>query len=240
MRKIIFLVGFGAFINFIALLLAANFHFGHLVLGFASICLMLYAFVYIKLLKKFRQMLLAVCVIPVAIAGFLALYGNSTHVDYSEDVVIVLGAGLNGDEVGGHLRLRLDAAITYLNKNENALVTVSGGLGVGRRITEAQAMSNYLQRNGISEDRIIQEGSSTSTFENLSFSNEILTEIFPEGYRAVIATNDFHIYRATRLAQSIGIDANGLGAPTPLHSYAANYSREVFATVYYWVFGGWA
>jgi uncharacterized SAM-binding protein YcdF (DUF218 family) len=125
----------------------------------------------------------------------------------------------------------------YLNRNTNAVVVVSGGLGAGRNITEAEAMSRYLVAQGISSERILQEGASTSTYENLSFSNGILTEYFPLGFRAVVVTNDFHIFRATRQARSLDIDAVGLGAPTPWHSFAANYLREMMAIINFLIFG---
>jgi len=131
----------------------------------------------------------------------------------------------------------LDTAVMYLNRNPNAIVVVSGGLGAGRNITEAEAMSRYLVAQGISPERILKEGASTSTYENLSFSNEILTEYFPNGFRAVIVTNDFHIFRATQQAQSLDIDAVGLGASTPWHSFAANYLREILAIINFLIFG---
>jgi uncharacterized SAM-binding protein YcdF (DUF218 family) len=151
--------------------------------------------------------------------------------------VIVLGAGLVGDEVGSHLALRLDTAVEYLNGNADAVVVVSGGLGAGRNVTEAEAMSRYLVMRGISPGRILLEDKSTSTYENLLFSSEILSRHFTDSFRVVVVTNDFHVFRATRQARSLGIDANALGAPTPWHSLSANYMREMFAVVNFIFFG---
>jgi len=236
--KIILLaLGIIALINFVALLLVTNIHFGHMMLGVSAVVLIVYALIFEKIPQWVHITLWSVCVVPVVFAGFLAVYGRTNHVDYTEDVVIVLGAGLRGDEVGGHLAMRLDTAAAYLNQNPNALVIVSGGLGAGRNITEAEAMSRYLMQQGISPERILQEGQSTSTYENLSFSKEILSEYFPEGFRAVVITNDFHVFRATHQARNLGIDAISLGAPTPWHSFAANYMREMFAVINFWIFG---
>ena len=236
-KIIIFSIGIIALIYFVVVLLTANTHFGHIMVGFASVVLMAYAVFLDKIPRKIHIAVWAVCAVPVLFAGFLAVYGRISHVNYTEDAVIELGAGLQGDEVGGHLALRLDTAVKYLDMNPYAVVVVSGGLGVRRNITEAEAMSRYLVVQGISPERILQEGKSTSTYENLSFSNEILTDYFTDGFRAVVVTNDFHIFRAIRQARNLGIDATALGAPTPWHSIPANYLREMTAIINFLIFG---
>jgi uncharacterized SAM-binding protein YcdF (DUF218 family) len=237
--KIVFILSLGTFalINSVVLLFTTNIHLGHIMFGFAAVLLVLYAVFCERIPRTIHIALWVACAAPVFFALFLMIYGKSNNADYTEDAVIVLGAGLNGDEVGSHLALRLDTAVTYLNQNLNAVVVVSGGLGAGRNITEAEAMSRYLLAQGISPDRILQEGKSTSTYENLSFSNEILIEYFPDGFRAVVVTNDFHVFRATRQARILGIDATSIGAPTPWHSLAANYLREMIAIINFLIFG---
>jgi len=175
------------------------------------------------------------CLIPICFSLFLGIYGNVSTADYTENVVIVLGAGIRGEEVGAHLARRLDTAIDYLRRNPNAVVIVCGGLGVGEVITEAEAMARYLIRHGVSPDRIIKEDRSTSTYENLTFAREILDEYFPDGFRAVLVTNDFHIYRTASLARRAGLYVNRLGAPTPLSALPANYLREMAAVVNMWL-----
>ena len=214
-----------------------NMHFGNMMFIVLSITFIAYIFFRKKIPRKIHIAIWAACVVPIFFAGFLMIYSRSKHVDYTENVVIVLGAGLRGDEVGAHLASRLDTAITYLERNLNAVVVVSGGLGAGRNITEAEAMSRYLTARGISPERILLEGESTSTYENLLFSDKILSDYFPDGFRAVVVTNDFHIFRASRMARSLEIDATALGAPTPWRSVAPNYLREMAAVIYFLIFG---
>ncbi|MCL2387112.1 MAG: YdcF family protein [Defluviitaleaceae bacterium] len=238
MNKVFLIIGILAFLNFLVLLFVTGIHFGHVFLGISSVAVIGYGLIFDKIPQWVHITIWTVCVVPIALSGFLAVYGRTTNLDYTEDVVIVLGAGLRHDEeVGTHLATRLDTAIIYLNQNPNAIVITSGGLGAGRTITEAEAMSRYLIRHGIAPERIIQEGKSTSTHENLVFSNEILSSYFPDGFRAVLVTNDFHIYRSVRTARNIGINVTPLGAPTPWHTIAANYARETLAVLHMWVFG---
>ncbi len=127
------------------------------------------------------------------------------------DYVIVLGAQIKGTRVTKSLAKRLDRAYEYAIENENCIIIVSGGQGVGEETTEAQAMKKYLVDKGLEADRIIEEGKSTTTKENLLFSMEIIDN--PDA-NVVIATNNFHIFRAKKLAGKMGYN-NVSGAPAP-------------------------
>ena len=166
---------------------------------------------------------------------FIGVYGNIDNADFYEDAVIVLGAGLRGENVSNILAYRLDAAVEYSLNNPNALIIVSGGLGQNAEITEALAMERYLIAQGIPKEKIIKEELSTSTFENLLFSKHILDALFEEPYRIVIITSNFHIFRASRLAARLELDAGHIGARINLRSVPANFSRE-FAAILWMIF----
>jgi len=88
-----------------------------------------------------------------------------------------------------------------------------------------------LTARGIPRDKILLEELSTSTYENLVFAREILEEHFSDGFRAVLITNDFHIYRAVRTARRAGIDVNRIGAYTNWYTWPVNYLREILAVL---------
>jgi len=90
---------------------------------------------------------------------------------------------------------------------------------------------------GVPRERILLEDLSTSTLENLTFAYGILNEQFPEGFRAVVVSNDFHMFRAVSTARSVGMNVNHLGAPTPTRLLAENYLREMLAVINFWFFG---
>ena len=149
------------------------------------------------------------------------------------DAVIVLGAGLRGDQVSYTLALRLNAAIEYLENNPETIVIVSGGMGIGETVTEGYAMKNYLLRKGISENRILCEEESTSTIENFKFSKVILDEYFgTENYNVVFATNDFHCIRAGIYASKAGFSAQSLASKSMLSTIPADYCREYLALIW--------
>lgn len=92
---------------------------------------------------------------------------------------------------------------------KNIKIIVSGGQGNGEDISEAQAMYDYLVQNGIPADIIIKEDKSTNTEENFRFSEKFIEE---KSAKIGIVTNNFHIYRAKKLAHAKGLD-NITGIP---------------------------
>jgi uncharacterized SAM-binding protein YcdF (DUF218 family) len=167
----------------------------------------------------------------------IAVYGNTDTVNYNEDAVIVLGAGLRGDKITYPLAYRLDRAVEYLNVNQKALAVVSGGKGSGETVTEAYAMKKYITERGIDPLRIITEEKSTSTSENLRFSKEILDKTLGSGYTCAVITNRFHVLRASLMAKKVGLNATHAGAKIQPYSVPVNYLRELAALLKYFLLG---
>ena len=169
---------------------------------------------------------------------FLIIYGRRDTVSYDETALIVLGCGIRGEKLSPALRMRLDRALRYHRKNESAYVVVSGGQGPQEAITEALGMERYLTAHGVPAERIIREERSTSTEENFAFSKKLLDERLGTGYRIAFVTNDYHVYRASRLAALAGLNGDRhLHTSTPIVSALPNSLREGIATVKLWVFG---
>ena len=79
------------------------------------------------------------------------------------DYIIVLGAGIKGEQVPPLLASRIDQGIEILKKNPKALFIMSGGQGKGEDIPEGEAMARYAINKGIDESKIIIENKSTNT-----------------------------------------------------------------------------
>ncbi len=147
------------------------------------------------------------CVVFLTMEGLIISKMNE-KADKGADYIIVLGAQVRGERVTKSLAKRLDAAYEYLIQNEDTLVVCTGGQGRGEDITEALAMKRYLMEKGIDEDRIIMEDKSTSTYENLKFSLEIIGD---KEAKIAIVTNNFHVYRAVHLGKYVGFtDVSGI------------------------------
>lgn len=216
-------------------------HLGTLSLFVIGICLVLFG--YLKIFKqvpiiknKTLSRLVMVCIV-LAFCSFVAVEtmiwtGAKDESNTKVDFVVLLGAGLQGDKIPETLMNRIDKCVAYLQSNPTTKVVVSGGQGIGETITEAEAMKKYLVQNGISDNRIYEESRATSTYENLSYSKEILDRAFGSSdYTILIATNDFHIFRAKILAKRLGFKAYGMPAKTWWGSFPSNCIREYFAVV---------
>ena len=166
-----------------------------------------------------RRAICAVCVAGALFAGGLCglIFSAAAATPAAGlDALVVLGAGLRPDGTPSEaLAYRLDAALDYLEDNPETACVVSGGQGLGESCTEAGAMYDYLLEQGLDAGRVTREDRSTSTAENVRNSAELLEP----GSSVGIVTNDFHLYRALRIAEKNGLaGASGLAAPSnPLY-----------------------
>lgn len=170
-------------------------------------------------------LLIAGVVFFVTMEGMIISKMNSKASDDIE-YLVVLGAQVKGSRVTKSLAKRLDAAYDYLVLNPETMVVCTGGQGVGEDITEASAMMNYLIEAGIKKDRIILEDKSTSTYENLKFTLDILDKT----KKIAVVTNNFHVYRAMYLADKVGFkDVQGVAGKSDNRLLLNYMVREGFA-----------
>jgi uncharacterized SAM-binding protein YcdF (DUF218 family) len=167
----------------------------------------------------------------IAVEGYLIIGSvTSKEIDTAEvDVMIILGAGLKGETPSKTLVSRLEAGKVVLDANKELPVVVSGGQGEGEVIPEAEAMGRYLMENGISEDRIMYEKTSTTTYENLRNSREVLEQQGMEDPKVLIVTSDYHVVRAEMIAGDLDMDAVGVSGNSPFVVRVNYFIREYFA-----------
>ena len=188
---------------------------------------------YTRLKKRkwpLRLLCAAFALLP-AFMLFLVLYGRRDTASYDEDVLLVLGAGIDGEAVTPQLERRLEAAYAYHLRNPDALLVVSGGQGEGETISEALAMERWLTARGVPSARILREERSASTYENLANTKALLEQRFSHPYRVALVTSDYHVYRAARLAAAAGLDAVHLHADAEWYALPARCLRECAAVV---------
>ncbi len=151
------------------------------------------------------------------------------------EYAIVLGCGLFGEAPSWLLAERLKTAEEYAWQYPNCKLILSGGQGRGEAISEAEAMRRWLVQKGISQERLILEAQSRNTYENLRNSNQILDARDGEiVHDCLIISNDFHLYRARRLAKIVGINTDTLAAPTPVGTVGM-FLREGISVIFSWL-----
>jgi len=168
------------------------------------------------------------------------MHGAYDHVDGEPEVMVILGCQVKPWGPSILLQDRLDEALTYLEEHPDITIVVSGGQGPDEHISEAQAMADYLQANGISREQILLEDQSHNTVQNFRNSRAILEEL---GYdleetEVLVVSNGFHLTRARMLAQRTGFEeVSTLAAPSShVPSRLKMYIREPLALVKSFVF----
>lgn len=144
--------------------------------------------------------------------------------------LVILGCKVRGESASITLIERLEAGYTYLTEHNEAACVLSGGKGPGEDISEAECMYRYLIDKGIQSERLYREDQSTSTRENLAFSKQIIEENNLSN-NIIIATNEFHMYRAGEIAESLGLNWGAASGKTIWYLFPTYYVRELYANV---------
>jgi uncharacterized SAM-binding protein YcdF (DUF218 family) len=142
--------------------------------------------------------------------------------------VVVLGSKVSGTVPSADLRVRIEAAGAYLKANPQAKCIVSGGQGAGELKTEASVMKEYLVKQGIDSSRILTEDQSTTTEENLKNSLQIIKKNSLSDDLAIV-TDEYHEFRAGKIAQNLGVKSYAVSAHTPWYIFSACWARELLA-----------
>jgi uncharacterized SAM-binding protein YcdF (DUF218 family) len=153
------------------------------------------------------------------------------------DVIIVLGCRVYGTEPSPMLKERLNEGIKLFNQGYGNYIIVSGGKGPGEDITEAEAMQTYIISKGVDKSKIIIEDRSTSTFENISYSSEIMHK---HGlYTSIIVSNKYHLKRTSLMAKKNNINASysGVFAKRYVSYEISGFLREILALWKFYVLG---
>ena len=122
------------------------------------------------------------------------------------DFIIIHGAGLlDGERVTPLLKRRIDKAVEAFkkSKNPNIKLIASGGKGADEKVSEAQAILNYLlEETDVPRESVLLEEESRTTYENLLFSKRLGETflknprfLFHSGVCGSLCENEMDVYR---------------------------------------------
>ena len=163
-----------------------------------------------KILRLCYLAAVALLLVLALITGVFVYRASLGSPETSCDAIIVLGAGVNGEEPSLSLWERIQAAYDYLEAHPDCVAVLSGGQGDGEDITEAACMFRELTALGIAPQRLILEEQAESTRENLTSSLALL-----EGYETIgLVSSDYHLCRAGLMGKNLGLSPVGIPAHT--------------------------
>lgn len=182
--------------------------------------------------KIFLSIIALMLAAGICLAGFLSvkMISSANNAPERPCTAVVLGCKVKGTVPSLMLKRRLEAAYGYLDENPEAMCIVSGGQGTGEEISEAEAMKRYLTEKGIDSGRILMEDRSVNTHENLAFSKAVLEENGLDS-EIVIITDGFHQYRASLIAEELGLRSYSVSCHTRTELVPTYWVREWFALI---------
>jgi vancomycin permeability regulator SanA len=146
----------------------------------------------------------------------------------SADVAIVFGAQLapGGQEPMTFLRNRLDTAAGLVSSGRVKALLISGDAGGGSG-NEVRVMSAYLAARGVEESRLVIDPHGLDTYDTCKRAHDVYGVS-----RALLVSQDVHLYRAVTLCRGVGVDAWGVDAGCEgcrTTTIIKNALRDVFA-----------
>ena len=178
----------------------------------------------------------------LAILGLACIVGMMGFVYYMEthlppigdsEVIIVLGAQVKPDGTPSvALERRLPAALeSYLDDRQ--LIIVCGAQGSNEPRAEGDVMREWLMARGVPDEDVAAETASFNTRENLTYAKVIMQHRGLE--KALVVTSDYHVARALKLCEQVGISAVGKGSPSKPEYFIKNHFREGLSWIKFWL-----
>ncbi len=128
------------------------------------------------------------------------------------------------------LKRRLDRGIRYLNENPETIVIVSGGEGKVRISRRQKRWQNIWKIVGLMQTESAWKKNRRQHMKNLKKSLAFIDDERRD--KIGIVTNNFHIYRAVKLAKSIGYrKVYAITASSNLAVFPNYMVREFFAVL---------
>lgn len=138
------------------------------------------------------------------------------------DAIVILGAAQYNGRPSPVFRARLDHAAALFRRGLAPAVVVTGGVGAGDSVSEAEVGRRYLVAAGLPEGAVLAESAGRSSVPSLRAA---AAWVRARGGRRVILTSDgFHMLRLRVLAWRFRIVA--LGSPAPASPITPGSRRE--------------
>lgn len=121
------------------------------------------------------------------------------------DAIVVLGAAQYNGRPSPVLKARLDHALALYRERTAPLVIVTGGVGRGDTISEAEVGRRYLVAHRVPADSVVAQREGRTTMASMSAVAEWLR---PRGLRRVVLVSDpFHMFRLRLEAHRTALEA---------------------------------
>ena len=171
--------------------------------------------------------LFVLCLIPLSINFYVILNTKkqiNAKIDKNIDCILVLGAGIWDDKPSPMLQDRLDTAIKLYKDGVANKIIMTGDHGT-KEYDEVNIMKQYAIDAGIPSEDIFMDHAGFSTYESIYRARDIF-----KVKKMVIVTQEYHLYRALFIANSLGIKSYGVNSdPRQYTGQLFREAREILA-----------
>lgn len=185
--------------------------------------------------KKFRPLTAIIILVCLAVLGAGTVLGINAYVcgttakqilssekatGWGAECIIVLGCQVKSDGTPSHmLSDRLDRGIELYKMGAAPKIIMSGDHGQ-TSYDEVNTMKQYAIDAGVPSEDIFMDHAGFSTYETVYRAKAIFGV-----KKAIIVTQEYHLYRALHIANCFDVDAIGVNAD--YRTYTGQLKREV-------------
>lgn len=136
------------------------------------------------------------------------------------DCILVLGCLVKSDGVPSDmLHDRLQRGVELYNLGAAPKILMTGDHGRDD-YDEVDAMKRFAVEAGVPSENVFMDHAGFSTYESMYRARDIF-----QAKKILIVTQEYHLYRAIYIAESLGLEAYGVAAD--YRSYSGQLSRDV-------------
>lgn len=143
------------------------------------------------------------------------------------DCILVLGCGVRSDGSPSDMlqdRLQMGVELFELGAAPKLLMTGDHGR---ENYDEVDVMKSFAVDSGIASEDVFMDHAGFSTYESMYRAKEIF-----QAKKIIIVTQEYHLYRAIYIAESLDLEAYGVSADYRTYSgQTARDVREILARV---------
>ncbi|WP_291288005.1 ElyC/SanA/YdcF family protein [Flavobacterium sp.] len=133
------------------------------------------------------------------------IYPSATQLPKNE-VGIIFGAGINGDQPSKYLKDRLDAGILLYQTHKIDKILLSGDNGRDEH-DELTVMKNYCYQHGVDTTKIYVDYAGFDTYSTMFRAKSIFNV-----KSATLVSQEYHLNRAVYIGQKLGVQSVGFSA----------------------------
>lgn len=166
-------------------------------------------------MKKYLKILVYLFIIGLIAVFSVNIYVQSTTKTNiynsikrfpKNDVGIIFGAGINGNQPSKYLKDRLDAGISLWKAKRINKILLSGDNG-REEYDELTVMKNYCYSHGVDTTKIFIDYAGFDTYSTMYRAKHIF-----KIKRATLISQKYHLNRAIYIGQQLGIKSVGYSA----------------------------